>query len=659
MSKTLRFFLIALFFPIFLGAQEDALVLASRGERAMLLEDWYEASTYFTEALRINSSFLTARKGMARVSYELGEYEQSLHHSFLARKLAPTDSEIISLEVFSHIALGDKKSAHVLLDALLKREPYNRDAMFAKAELDILEGRPSQASFIYRDLTERYPDDKRALISLALISLPMGNIDMALDYIQRALIQHPDDASVYYYAAWLDSQNGNFNRSILRLKQALSIKPDYIKAKQLLATSLYKNGLWAESIALADELIALNRSGTNAWYIKAMALNQLKKYEEARRVLKTALAMSPEDEFLRLAIENSLLEHSKLELPERKEYANWHFERAQNFRQKNLIDQARYEYQRGLHLDPYSPQRAHYAELLGSMGYPSLQLEELIFMQDIEISNTYINDTVESYNSLLSDSLHRQWGVEPIHIPQENWKIALFVIDSVYNSVHVDAPQLGLILLKDLLRQSPGYEILELPHTQESFSRAWRLARESGADYFIIYNSSESDLDFSLQTDLYSARSGELIRTFQSYQTGMDKLRNSNRKILENIVQSIPFRASVLQRQGNEAIVSAGRIRGLKKGDKLIAISQGRVETDIHSLAIKYDEKDLVAFLVVEELDDYVSLVRVQRNGFFDRLINKDPVFLADVEQNPAKKQGNTDIPFIPAEIRSLIRSAR
>ncbi|MDR0553584.1 MAG: tetratricopeptide repeat protein, partial [Treponema sp.] len=278
-----------------------------RGREAMIAEDWYAAAESFLEALRINPAHAESTAALAESYYELGEFDQALTWVRKARSLARLNMALANLEAFTLIALGQLDNASTVIKSVLDREPYNKDALFAAAELDISRGRTGDALIRYREAVRRYPDDKRLLVSLALVYGSLGDTKNSRDYIERALIQHPGDYRVHYYAAYLDAQEGLFPSAIRYAERALYYKPGYAPARSLLAGLHYRSGHYEEAARLADELIAANRDDAANWYLKGMAYRMMGRNTEAIAVFSAALTARTEDEFIRSALEDLLL----------------------------------------------------------------------------------------------------------------------------------------------------------------------------------------------------------------------------------------------------------------------------------------------------------------------------------------------------------------
>jgi len=387
----------------------------------MMAENWYSAVETFLECLRLNPAHAGATAALAECYYELAEFDQALVWVRRARALARANTSLANLEAFTLIALGRLDEAQTIINDVLRREPNNREALFAAAELDIARGRAGDAVSRYREATRRFPDDRRLLVSLALVLGSLGDTDGARTYIDRALLRHAGDFRVYYYAAFLASRDGRISEGIRHAENSLHHRPGYNPARSLLASLRYRAGQYEEAARLADELIAFRRNDSQAWYLKGMPYVRLGRFAEAQVLLSTAADIDPHNEFIRAALEELLITGTRLEDPVRTRWAAWHFNRARDFRSRNLIEQSLFQYRRGLRLNPYAPERRQYAELLRLQGYPARFLEELRFMQNLGMGDTALNDAVEAYNALLATALFRRWGVDPVMVTRPHW----------------------------------------------------------------------------------------------------------------------------------------------------------------------------------------------------------------------------------------------
>jgi tetratricopeptide (TPR) repeat protein len=625
------------------------------GRAFMLEEDWYAASEALMECLRLSPSYAEANAALAECYYELGEFGQALSWVRKARIFARGDMGLANLEASTLTALGRLDAAQAVVDEILVREPYNREALFAAGELDLARGQSARAVERFRDAVRRYPDDRRLLISLALVLSSLGEEESARSYIERALSQRPEDYRVYYYAAYLDAQAGRLSQALRYAEQALYYRPGYGPALALLGSLRYRTGQYEEALRLADTLIARDREAVEAWYLKALALRRLGRGADAVRVLAEAHSIDPGDEFILFTLEDMLIGESPLEDPRRARWATLHFDRGRDFRSRNLGNEAIFEYRRGLRLNPYARERREYAELLRAQGYPARYLEELRVAQDQGHGDRNLNDAVETYSSLLSNSLFNRWQVNPVEISKPHWEIAVFSVASRSSFFHVDAAGTAAALVRDILIHQRNINAVELALAQPSFSQAFRLAREAGADYFLLVSVSEGERDLSLTGELFVARTGAPAWNYPVFRTGEDRLRNAARGLAEALAGALPLRGEILQRRQDRALMDKGRSDGVSSEMVFDIVRKGGADVLNEGIGLSYDADDIVGTFTVDTADEEVAAGTLTRSGFFDRISVGDELILRDTgaeDRSPGSGAANP-------ELRRLLRTLR
>jgi len=643
-------------FPINLTAQSStsAAQLFEQGKNFMAEENWYSAVESFLECLRLNPAHAEGTASLAECYYELAEFDEALNWVRKARQLARTNMSVANLEVFTLIALGQLDAANTLVTDILRREPYNREALFAAGELDIARNKPSQAMLRYREAVRRYPDDRRLLISLALVTLSLGDGDNAVNYINNALLHHPNDYRVFYYAAYIYSMNNRLPEAIRYATRALHFKPDYQPAQNLMAILRYRNSEYEEAARLCDIAIMNDRQNMNAWYLKGLSFIRMGRNQEAISILSNAITLNENDEFIRAILEETLISSTALEDRQRARFATWHFNRARNFRQRNFIEQALFEYRRGLRLNPFAPDRREYAELLRLQGYPARYLEELIFLQDQGIADRNLNDAVETYNSLLSNALFKQWQVNPVDLVERHWKIAVFSLAGQSSFQHADAGTVAAGVIRELLVHDRNITPMNLESRQASFAQAFRQSRESGADYFILISVTENERDISIKAECFVGRTGSPAGTFNAYRTGTDRLRDASRGIISDLSKAMPIRGRLLLRRQGQALINKGKADGIANETVFDVVKRGRPQTANDGIALIYTNDELVGKLTVTNVDEEIAIGTLAREGFFDRIEPGDEVIL-----KPETKTTETQATAANPELRALLRTLR
>jgi tetratricopeptide (TPR) repeat protein len=620
----------------------------------MVQENWYSAAEALLECVRLNPAHAEGTAALAECYYELGEFDQALSWVRKARTLARLSMDMANLEASTLIALGRLDQASVIIAEVLAREPYNKEALFAGAELDIAQGRAGDAVIRYREVARRYPDDRRLLISLSLVLCSLGDMEAARTYIDRALLQRQEDYRVYYFAAYLDAQAGRFPSAIGYAEQALGLRPGHRPTRALLASLRYRSGQYEDAARLADEAIAEDRNDAGAWYLKGMSYIGLGRHTEAMSILSQASGIDPQDEFIRSALEDLIIANTSLEDPQRSRWASWHFGRARDYRSRNLVEQALFEYRRGLRLNPYARDRREYADILRIQGYPARYLEELRFMQDLNYTDPGVNDAVEAYDSLLADALYRRWDADPVELAKRHWKVAVFSVASQSAFYHADAGFIGSAYIRDLLIHDRNIAAANLELRQPSFSAAFRAAREAGVDYFLILTVSENARDLALKGELFVGRTGSPAASFYTYRTGDDRLRNASRGLVDQLSAALPFRGELIQRRSSQGLLDKGRADGVKAEIEYDVVKKGQPLVRNEGIGLAYSPEDVVGTLRIERADEEVSMGVLTRRGFFDRIGMGDEIILQN--EKPIVPQPDA---MADPELRSLLRTLR
>ncbi|MCL2479807.1 MAG: hypothetical protein FWF22_09910, partial [Treponema sp.] len=307
--------------------------------------------------------------------------------------------------------------------------------------------------------------------------------------------------------------------------------------------------------------------------------------------------------------------------------------------------------------NPYANDRREYADLLRLQGYPARYLEELRFMQDLGLGDTALNDAVESYNALLGNALFRLWGVDPVNITQPHWKVAVLSVASQSAFFHADAGAAGAAYIKDLLVHERNILPMDLEMRQDSFSSAFRTAREAGADYFLVVSISENERDISIKGELFVARTGASAAVFNSYRTGQDRLRNAGRNIVDQLSSALPFRAELIARRSGDGLIDKGRADGVSVGAVYDLVRRGASEIKNEGIGLSYSDSDIVGKLTIDNADEEVSAGKLARTGFFDLIGIGDEVFLFPADGN-RQPSAQTVQPADP-ELRNLLRTMR
>lgn len=631
------------------------------GKSSQAHEDWYSAIESYQEALRENPSYNAVYQGLAECFYNLGEYEQALDQVIKAETFKKNDPVLLDLHGFIMVGLGNLEEATVLFNRVLAAWPNDISARFGNAEIDICAGRVSAASNKYLDALRRFPENRKALLSLALVSRESGNNAAAKEYIAKALQYHGDSPQVFFFAAYIASLDGQLGEAEGRVRNALSLKPDYDDALELLATILFKTGRYPEVLEICDSRIAADRNHASAWYLRALSLEKLKRYEESIKSAQTGLQVAPEDELLRAQMEEVVISQLSFEDGRRASWASWHSDKARQFEQKNMSDQALFEYRRALKVNPYDlPSRQSYAKLLLTRGYPSRFVEQLKFIQSLGKSTNVINDAVESYGKLLLNSLPNKWKIDPLYLDKAHTTIGLYYQNDPSNVIHPDSEHITSNMLAEVFSYDLRYSIQSRDTPVASYSEAFRTSREKGEDYFALVKFRENDRDLQITVDLYVSRTGSKADTFTVFRTGNDRYANALRRLVQTITAAMPVHGAVIGRFQADALIDLGKSDGIAVDQKFEVVLKNTVNMKNEGIGVNYNPSNVLGSFVVTAVDEDVAQGKLERSGFYDRINSGDIVVLKPKEDAKATvKTVETPTKTAPPALLSLLRKIR
>ncbi len=598
----------------------DAPALVRRAAEARLAEDWFEAVELYLAALQVNPAYTDAIQGLAESYYALEEYGQALTRVTEARRFKGDDPALLSMEAFIRIGLGETGKASELFRAVLARLPNDLEARFGLALLDLRSGRSTDARARLSESLRISPRNARALLSLALISADADRSRDAQTYIESALRYHSQDPRTQYVAARLAARSGRAREAMDRARSALELRPSYGEARRLLASLLLDSGDPGTAAQLMEAAVARDRNDELAWYTLGLSRARLGQTDPGIYAFEAALSLRPDDDVARRALEDLVIDATPVEDPRRSRVAAERFARGRQYESNREYERALAEYRRGLKVDPYSkPGRERYAELLRLRGKPSSYLAELEFLKSLDKADPAILDAAENYASALSGAVGRSWSLDQLLLAKRPYRIAFFSLPGQGPAYH---PGVGAVLaraLRDETARSSRFEVSSEAGTAGSFADAFRSARDSGADWFGLVRTEETERDVRISLEVYVARTGSPAASFSSLRSGNERVTRAVSHLAGLLESAPPLRGSLLRRNGDTVLVDLGRNDGVAAGDRLLVVRRGGIAPSPEGIGIAYREVDVTGEIEITRTDEEVSEGILRRSGYLDR----------------------------------------
>ncbi len=694
MKKLLSAFFVSVSLSAAVFAQKTALQNSTpldfydSGIRKQEKEDFYGASEDFQLALQKNPAFGDAWFHLAEVTYSAGDFNLALTYLDSADKYAKDRTDIQNLRGLCLISLGRFDEAGKVFTSVLKKSPNDINARFGLAELDLYTGSYLGAQNQYQDALKRQLNNRKALLSLALISAETENDDAAEIYISQALKFHSGDCEVHYLASYLAAKAGKLKEAERQIRAAIQINAESLKSYELLSSILYAQKRYDEVIDISDYLISRDRTNSQSWYMKGLSQYRKNDIASSLETWSEGLSVNPRDEVMRSALELSAMKNLTVEDEKRVSWSEYHVKKGREYAKTFMGEEARYEYQRALKLNPYdTAARSEYAELLTRTGLNENYLNQLKFIKQAKESmamnqanalvsssrqsenesgansgmnnagknssaensakNTRVNDTIEAYEALLKYSLSAKWDVDPFYLDKTRWRIGIYFTKSPVQLVHSDAEEIAAAMAADIFSGISSASVAVENRAVSGYGEAFSLARANKLDYFVMLSINETDREFSLDSAVYSGRTGTETAKFSSFRTGNDRFASVLRAFRRDILGILPVKGRIIDKTVNEILVDLGTVEGMKKGAVLDVVKAGKVRTADKGTGISFDKKDYLGKITLSETGEEISQGSLEQNGFYDRVNVGDEVLLFSVpeEKSAADKQISENSP--------------
>lgn len=437
----------------------------------------------------------------------------------------------------------------------------------------------------------------------------------------------------------------------------MELDGNYDRAYELLAKVQFERGFYDEVISICDFRIGRNRNLTSAWYLKGASEYALGQFENAIATWTQGLNISPDDEVMRAALEILVNKTVSLEDARRKNWAVYHITLAHECESRYDSVGAAYEYQRALKIDPSNEvARMAFADILELHGMHESYLEQLLFImqnrsllsenggvsQEKSFEQTRMNDTIEAFTDLLSDSLAKKWNVEPFYLDKTRWNIGIYYVPSTVNQMHVKSNAIAADFASDIFTGIASASISTRVAEVSGFGDAYQKARSSGLDYFVILSVDEAPRDITLDYAFYSGRTGNKLFENSLYATANMRYANVFRRFRSEVLERLTVRGKIIARNGKILLSDIGRSENMRDGAVFAVVRKNAVRTASKGMGVSYGNDDVLGTFTITTCGEEVSEGTLDFDGFYDRVnIGDELVLLSMPSAEEDDSQGN------------------
>jgi tetratricopeptide (TPR) repeat protein len=216
-----------------------------------------------------------------------------------ALKVAPDNTQARLRKAELLLDLGYRNSnkeqiaeARSIVDAVLKGEANNSDALFVKAKMDLAEGKTGDAAAGLRRTVELRPDWAQAHYLLATTLNAEGDRNGARAEVSRALEIDATMLDARRLLASIQSALGADDLAVEEGRKVLREAPDDVKTRILVAQSLVRERKTDEALAELDKIPEAKRD-SETYYAFGRIYMAMGKLDDARTYLLRADAAQP------------------------------------------------------------------------------------------------------------------------------------------------------------------------------------------------------------------------------------------------------------------------------------------------------------------------------------------------------------------------------
>jgi tetratricopeptide (TPR) repeat protein len=278
-------------------ALDSSFVLAycARGGSSIEIEDYIQAETDYTTALKLSPALAVADGGLAKIYYERGDYSAAL---VACNRAIQRDSE--NLDFYHCRALINKKlgdCSQILLDCkfILEHQPSDISARWLNARAHFEMGSYQLAIFNFNQYLNLRSDDFYAHYYRGICYERLDRFSEALTDLNCAIDFKDDLAILYRRRGRIRQQLGDFTGAMTDYDRAISLDPYMAQAYANRADIYINRGDYPQALNQCNRAIRLNPQLVNAHYQRGVINTEVGNLHAALADYHRLIQIDPQD----------------------------------------------------------------------------------------------------------------------------------------------------------------------------------------------------------------------------------------------------------------------------------------------------------------------------------------------------------------------------
>ena len=616
--------------------------LKTKADQELQAGNYLAALENFNQILAANPYHIEALMGVSKCFFNLEDFSAALDAAEKAHVLQKRDFNIQNHIGNILFALEDYEKAYEKFDQILKQDLYNLEANLGKAMIFQQQGRLIEAEQVFNKILKIDPHNNMALIRLAELYYEWNDLSKADTYYLKGIKANSlDFFSHYSYALFLANLQ-KFDQALKYIDISIDLFPVSIKAKYLkgLINMYKKNGTGA--VILFKELSRQNPDNVDLLYNLAKSYEISQKYNEAINIYFKILNLRVDREIVRLALEQLLLNKKAISDPLREKAADFRQTTAEELDDENFKLYAFLHYKDALRLAPQNTGiRLKYAGYFLENNYPERYVEELKIIANTNKATQKIKDEIEIYESEIKDSLSKNQLIDQYRLEASQTSMDIFIHAENILSRHFDLENIIKEQLINIFHSFPNIRIVRCLTGKKTLAKMMQISKADKTQFFVNLTVTESDKKIELNTDVYLTLNGFKYKNFYFFETGNWKVFRALVKMAGNINDLIPVYGKIIQYKNDLAIINIGRYHGVKDDYQFDIVKPQLLVFDREKNNYIYKQENKLGEGKIVAVDEMISQIEMQYEGFFKQINTGDMVFLKPEEKEDDKQGEN------------------
>ncbi len=616
--KRLSLFFLIIYFCGFSLYGETAISFYNKAESYFENNNYSEALYYYKKSLEKNKYFTKSLYKLALINLKLNNRKEADKYLKRLVRISPNNTKALIILADLNLQNNKKNKALKIYKKVLKKEPLNYDAFVGLGKVYI-----EKKFFAYAKknlqraikINKEFPE---AYLIFAKLYIKENKIRKAESFIKKALYYGPDNPKVYFYFGLIETQKNNLKNAVGYYLKAYELNNNDYSVILNLLDVYFKLKDWDNSNKFLTKAIEKFPNLSILYYKRALANMFNYDYKKSFADFKKSLSLNSNNDLIRFIYETDLINHSSFYNPDRMSFSRIHIKRAHQYENKNLLNDALYEYKRGLRLfSERWDDRYALARLYKKMGLLDLYLRELKIAFSLNKNKKELKYKYDIAVGFRKKRLAYKLGIKQYDISKNKVKFMMVNFKPKNNDfIHNHTGKIIADSISFYLRGINKFEKYNLSDNKYYFyknrNEIAKVARENGFDYYAYGFYKEKKDSLYLEFDIYSVTRDESIKKIKAVGGGKYKLYELTKSVAEKLDKVFITEGKIISVNNDYIIINLGLADGIKLKDKIDIYDFGGLNKDFtYSQFFKTLPKKK-ASATIYKIDEQIALAKVK-----------------------------------------------